>query len=158
PYRSARAMMPRTCARLLTRVWRRRDWLRVTFLSCHSRKPSSSSTGLVTTCERSNTFSIIKCNIRLAAMGKCVLSIELEDPTATYRAGQKVRGQVQVDADADVRCRSLLVYAGWQTRGMGNVASQHGPKQTLFSGELVAGASKRFAFEVDTLLRPRSEE
>ncbi len=87
-------------------------------------------------------------------MGKCVLSIELEDPTATYRAGQKVRGHVQVDADADVRCRSLLVYAGWQTRGMGNVASEHGPKQTLFSGELVAGASKRFAFEVDTLLWP----
>src|SRR5690606_21327820 len=61
---------------------------------------------------------------------------------------------VQIDADADVRCRSLLVYAGWQTRGMGNVASEHGPKQTLFSGELIAGASQRFAFEVDTLLWP----
>jgi len=87
-------------------------------------------------------------------MGKCVLSIELEDPAAAYRAGQKVRGQVQVDADADVRCRSLTVYAGWRTRGMGNVASEQGPKVTLFSGELTAGASQRFSFEVETLLWP----
>lgn len=87
-------------------------------------------------------------------MGKCVLSIELEEPTATYRAGQKVRGHVRVDADADVRCRALHVYAGWQTRGLGNVASEHGPKQTLFSGELIAGASQRFAFEVETLPWP----
>lgn len=87
-------------------------------------------------------------------MGKCVLSIELEDPTATYRAGQKVRGHVQIDADVAVRCRGLYVYAGWQTRGLGNVASEHGTKVLLFSGELAAGESQRLAFEVETLLWP----
>ncbi len=87
-------------------------------------------------------------------MGKCALSIELEDPTAAYRAGQKVRGHLQVVADADVRIRALTVYAGWQTRGMGNVASEHGTQVMLFSGELAAGGSQRYAFEVETLPWP----
>lgn len=87
-------------------------------------------------------------------MGKCGLSIELENPTTAYYGGDKVRGHVRIDADADVRCRSLDVYAGWRTRGMGNVASEHGPKLTLFSGPLVAGESQRFPFEVEMLSWP----
>jgi hypothetical protein len=87
-------------------------------------------------------------------MSKCVLSIELENPDAILRGGEKVRGHLRVDADADVRCRAVTVGAGWRTRGKGNVATGSGPKVTVFSGDLVAGQSQRFAFEVETLRWP----
>jgi len=83
-------------------------------------------------------------------MSKCVLSIELEHPDAILRGGEKVRGHLRVDADADVRCRAITVGAGWRTRGKGNIATQSAPKVTVFSGDLVAGQSERFAFEVET--------
>jgi hypothetical protein len=105
-------------------------------------------------CERPKVSFIIKCNDKRAAMGKCDLSIELESASATFRGGEKVRGHVRLDADADVRCRSLMVYAGWRTRGSGNVASETGPKVTLFAGELIAGQSQRSAFELETLQWP----
>jgi len=87
-------------------------------------------------------------------MSKCGLSIELENPDIAVRGGDKVRGHLNVAADADVRCRSVTVYAGWRTRGKGNVAQELGPKVVVFSGDLVAGQTQRFAFEVETLRWP----
>jgi hypothetical protein len=89
-------------------------------------------------------------------MAKCGLSIELQQVDPALKGGDKVRGHVRVDADADVRCRSITVYAGWRTRGKGNVAQELGPKVELFSGDLVAGQSMRFPFEVETLRWPAS--
>jgi hypothetical protein len=89
-------------------------------------------------------------------MAKCGLSIELEQGEPVLRGGDKVRGHVRVDADADVRCRSITVYAGWRTRGKGNVAQELGPTVRLFSGDLVAGQSMRFPFEVETMRWPPS--
>lgn len=89
-------------------------------------------------------------------MAKCGLSIELQQVDPALNGGDKVRGHVRVDADADVRCRSITVYAGWRTRGKGNVAQELGPKVELFSGDLSAGQSMRFPFEVDSLRWPPS--
>lgn len=87
-------------------------------------------------------------------MAKCGLSIELEKVDPALRGGDKVRGHVRVDADADVRCRSITVYAGFRTRGKGNVAQQLGTPVELFSGEIAAGKSLRFPFEVEVLRWP----
>ncbi|HBJ38186.1 MAG TPA: hypothetical protein DDZ51_26215 [Planctomycetaceae bacterium] len=89
-------------------------------------------------------------------MAKCGLSIELQQVDPALQGGDKVRGHVRVDADADVRCRSITVYAGWRTRGKGNVAQELGPKVELFSGDLAAGQSMRFPFEVDAMRWPPS--
>ena len=89
-------------------------------------------------------------------MAKCGLSIELQEVDPALQGGDKVRGHVRVDADADVRCRSITVYAGWRTRGKGNVAQELGPKVELFTGDLSAGQSMRFPFEVETLRWPPS--
>jgi len=89
-------------------------------------------------------------------MAKCGLSIELEHVEPALQGGDKVRGHVRVDADADVRCRSITVYSGWRTRGKGNVAQQLGPAIQLFSGDLAAGQSMRFPFEVETMRWPPS--
>jgi len=89
-------------------------------------------------------------------MAKCGLSIELQQVDPALKGGDKVRGHVRVDADADVRCRSITVYAGWRTRGKGNVAQELGPKVELFTGDLSAGQSMRFPFEVETLRWPPS--
>lgn len=89
-------------------------------------------------------------------MAKCGLSIELEQVDLALKGGDKVRGHVRVDADADVRCRSITVYSGWRTRGKGNVAQELGAKVELFSGDLTAGQSMRFPFEVETLRWPPS--
>jgi len=106
------------------------------------------------TFEPLNRFFITKSNSRSVAMSKCVLSIELENPNLAVRGGDKVRGHLNVSADADVRCRSVTIYAGWRTRGKGNVAQELGPKVVLFSGDLAAGQSQRFAFEVETVRWP----
>lgn len=89
-------------------------------------------------------------------MAKCGLSIELQQIDPKLKGGDKVRGHVLVDADADVRCRSITVYAGWRTRGKGNVAQELGPRVELFSGDLTAGQSIKLPFEVETMRWPPS--
>ena len=79
-------------------------------------------------------------------MGKCDLSIQLDDPEAIHPGGGTVRGVVRVRADDDVTCNALEVSSVWKTHGRGNVATGES-----VHGELVITPRKNVSINGITL-------
>src|SRR6056297_940080 len=79
-------------------------------------------------------------------MPKCNLSIQLDEPDRVYTTGEKVKGVVRVDVDADVNCNGLGIKSGWKTHGRGNVSSGESETITAFSGTWKAGQQAEYPF------------
>ena len=82
-------------------------------------------------------------------MSRCDLTIEIDDAGTGFRAGHPIRGHVSVTVDADTRIRSLRAQVVMRTTGPNGTDESVGGVVKLFSGDLAAGESKRFAFELE---------
>ncbi|XZE51386.1 sporulation protein [Planctomycetaceae bacterium SH139] len=86
-------------------------------------------------------------------MAKCDLLIELEGQ-GTYRAGEAVRGRLTVTANETVTCNLISIQQHWFTHGSGNIATGGGAQVNLYSGQLTAGETQSFEFELPLLPGP----
>ena len=86
-------------------------------------------------------------------MAKCNLLIELEGQ-GSYHAGAALPGRLTVTANETVNCNLISIQQHWFTHGSGNIASGLGPAVNLFSGQLTAGETQIFEFELPLLPGP----
>ncbi len=82
-------------------------------------------------------------------MPDCELSIEFDQPSRIYKAGETVTGRVIVKADEDVNCNGLTVTCGWETHGKGD--ADKGPKMSeeVFSGSWQRGLTQAYPFSFE---------
>lgn len=81
-------------------------------------------------------------------MARCELRIELDEPSARFRAGSEIRGRVVVDVDAEVQCDGLTVAVGWFTHGQGNRATGDTTSIVLFRGAWSIGDGHAYPFSL----------
>jgi hypothetical protein len=81
-------------------------------------------------------------------MAECEIEVRLDEPGATYRAGDAIRGRVRVQTTSGTECRALAVTFEWRTHGQGNPAT--GPRLTreLFRGRWPGGTTNEYPFEL----------
>lgn len=79
-------------------------------------------------------------------MPDCELSIEFDEASRVYKAGQMVTGRVIVQADEDVTCNGLDVLCGWETHGKGDKDKGLKDKQTVFTGVWTRGQRFEYSF------------
>ncbi len=85
-----------------------------------------------------------------ATVAACDLAIELDEPDKVYCDGEKITGQVVVQVQKEVNCKSLTLGTAWVTHGRGNVDSGQVDSAEIFSGPWQAGQEYRYAFELAT--------
>jgi hypothetical protein len=81
-------------------------------------------------------------------MPVCELYIALERKGATYRPGEKIRGEVHVRVLEGCRCDALAVVCEWRTHGKGNVATAEHRACELASEDWEAGRAYDYPFEL----------
>lgn len=81
-------------------------------------------------------------------MSKCDISIQLDDPQATYLIGDVVTGTVNIIVNTDVNCRALTIAGLWKTHGRGNTDSERYGEQTAFEGLMYAGELMTITFSI----------
>lgn len=82
-------------------------------------------------------------------MAKCKLRIKLDDPSRVYTTGDRITGQVEVHATAEVKCKALTIRTDWKTHGRGNVDSAKGIDVKLFEGTFEAGQQYAYPFAIE---------
>lgn len=81
-------------------------------------------------------------------MSKCDIQIMFDRPERQFRSGELVTGKVNVRVNKDVNCRGLLISGYWKTHGRGNRDDGNYDETNVFSGEMQAGQSYEFPFEI----------
>jgi hypothetical protein len=81
-------------------------------------------------------------------MAKCLLTVQIDRPDATFAVGEQVTGVVIADIDEACQCRSLHIECGWETRGEGEASV--GPRHsiTVPGGDWRPGETIRVPFEL----------
>ena len=80
-------------------------------------------------------------------MSKCDFQIVFDRTDCTYRAGEPVRGTIQVEMDRDITRCALVVAHLWRTHGRGNATIGGKWDMTLPAMEFRAGETRRIPFE-----------
>lgn len=82
-------------------------------------------------------------------MAKCKLTIQLDNPSAQYLAGEKVSGQLLIDVSEPCQVDDLNIQLYWQTHGRGNKNKGAIDTLSLHKGTLGPGKhSYPFSFEL----------
>lgn len=81
-------------------------------------------------------------------MSKCDIHIVFDQPERKFRSGESVTGKVIVGVNKDVKCRGIVISGYWKTHGRGNRDQGEYDQKNVFSGDMRAGESYEFPFEI----------
>jgi len=89
-------------------------------------------------------------------MSRCDLEVVLDKTDATYRPGERVKGEVRVTVNDRCDCKKLTLTRQWRTHGRGNTAKGEKEEVQIFSGPWMPGATLRYLFDVEVPRGPVS--
>ncbi|NUN52882.1 MAG: hypothetical protein HUU06_08875 [Planctomycetaceae bacterium] len=87
-------------------------------------------------------------------MAQCELSIEFDNPGATFRAGEPITGNVRVRTTGEVRCDGLNLLLCLTRKVGGRSERRETPAATLFKGTWPGGAARSYPFSVPSPASP----
>lgn len=87
-------------------------------------------------------------------MSKCDVFITLENESRSFHGGETVHGTVVVHSKQSFECKRITIKEYWQTHGRGN--TDRGPQKEiiLYTGQLEAGKTYEFPFEIELPASP----
>lgn len=72
-------------------------------------------------------------------MAGCNLDIQIDHKKSHYQFGETVTGQVLINADKNIKCKHVVVSAGYKAHGRGNTESADCFREEVFSGTITPG-------------------